>query len=118
MVELMNGVKVWRLSEAGPLLGSSESAIELIGETYGQGIDMIAIPVERFDPAFFRLASGLAGEFIQKLQNYGCRLAVVGDIAARVEASAPLRDFVRETNRRKHHLFVSDDAELAAQLSP
>jgi Domain of unknown function (DUF4180) len=116
MIEDINGIATWRLDETGPMLGSGASASELIGELYGQGADVIAIPIGRIDPEFFRLASGLAGEFIQKLQNYGYRIAIVGDIARRTEASGPLHDFVHETNRRGHHLFVASDAELDALL--
>jgi len=118
MDELVNGVSVWRLPEAGPLLGNGQSALDLIGESYGRGLDMLTVPVSRLDPEFFRLASGLAGEFSQKLQNYGLRLAIVGDISDRIEESAPLRDFVRETNRRGHHLFVASEAEFQQRLKP
>ena len=118
MIETINGVVVWQLPAEGPPLGLGSSWNELIGESYGQGIDLFAIPSGRLDPEFFRLASGAAGEFIQKLQNYGFRIAVVGNIDAYVEKSRSLGDFVRETNRRGHHLFVRDAAELAARLQP
>lgn len=118
MIDDINGVKVWRVPEDGPVLGSGDSASELIGESYRQGADLLALPVKRFDPAFFRLGSGLAGEFIQKLQMYGYRIAVVGDLETQLAKSAPLRDFVRETNRRGEHLFVADDTYLRAKLSP
>ena len=62
------------------------------------------------------LASGLAGGFIEKLQQYGFRLAIVGEIAAQIERSKSLQDFVYETNRRGHHLFVRDLDELRARL--
>ena len=118
MIEDINGVKVWLVPGEGPALGSGESASDLIGESYGLGADMLVMPVGRFDPEFFRLASGLAGEFIQKLQMYGYRIAVVGDLTGPLARSGPLRDFVRETNRRGEHLFVADMSELRAMLRP
>ena len=113
----INNVAIHRVDAAGEKLGSGASAIELIGATYGQAVDMVVVPVERFDPEFFRLASGLAGEFIQKLQQYGLRLAIVGDLEAELRRSKPLQDFVRETNRHGQHLFVRDDAELETRLA-
>jgi hypothetical protein len=118
MIEDINGVAVWKLSADGAALGSGASASDLVGELYGQGADLIAIPAARLGPEFFRLASGLAGEFIQKLQNHGYRIAVVGDIAAWVARSKPLADFVRESNRHGRHLFVDDIDELRSKLRP
>jgi hypothetical protein len=118
MGESINNVAIYRVEGAGEKLGSGPSAIDLIGATYGQAIDLIVVPVTRFDPEFFRLGSGLAGEFIQKLQQYGLRLAIVGDIEEALARSKPLQDFVRETNRHGQHLFVRDEAELEQRLHP
>jgi hypothetical protein len=74
------------------------------------------VPVSRFTPEFFDLSTRLAGHFFQKLQNYQMRLAIVGDIADHVARSTALHDFVGETNRRGHHLFVADRAALSAAL--
>lgn len=118
MIEKVNGVVVRWLPLAGPLLGSEASAIDLMGENYGMGVDLFAVPVERLDPEFFRLASGVAGAFVQKLQNYGYRLAVIGGVPAGTRASDAWLDFVRETNRHGRHLFVADEPELRARLRP
>lgn len=114
----INGLNVLTYPSTGPALGSSADALDAIGATYGQEIDVVAIPASRFSPDFFRLRTGLAGEFIQKFQNYRLRLAVVGDISEAVAASDALRDFVYETNKIGHHLFAVDEAELAAKLKP
>jgi hypothetical protein len=116
MLETLNGLAIWRLAAAGPLIGSSASASDLLGETYGLRIDVVVVPVARLEPAFLTLASGLAGEFIQKLQNYGLRLAFVGDISALTSNSMPLADFVRESNRHGQHVFAASDAELSDRL--
>ena len=114
----INGLNVLIYPTDGPALGSSNDALDAIGATYGQEIDAIAIPASRFSPDFFRLRTGLAGEFIQKFQNYGLRLAVVGDVSGAVAASDALRDFIYETNKVGRHLFVADEDDLGKRLKP
>ena len=116
MLETLNGLTIWRLAAEGPAIGSSASASDLLGETYGLGVDVIVVPVARLEPAVPTLACCLAGEFVQKLQNYGLRLAFVGDISALTGSSKPLADFVRESNRHGQHVFAGDEAELVERL--
>ena len=42
---------------------------------------------------------------------------ILGDVSAAVAASTALRDFVYETNKAGHHLFVPDRAAMLAALS-
>jgi hypothetical protein len=93
------------------------TATDLIGDAWGHDVRMVAVPVERLDPDFFRLKSGVAGELTQKLVNYRLHLAVVGDIAAHVAASDALRDYVSESNRGRHVWFVADGDELEERLT-
>lgn len=111
-----DGTVVLHIAEDGPLLSSEQDALDLLGETYGTDIALIAVPKGRLAPSFFDLSTRQAGLFLQKLQNYQMRLAIVGDIATPLAASAALRDFVRETNRIGHHFFVPDEAALASAL--
>lgn len=111
------GTSAFFVDSAGPLLSSEQDALDLLGLTYGAGAELLVLPVSRLDPAFFDLSTRLAGHFFQKLQNYRMRLALVGDISAALEKSAALRDFVGETNRIGHHLFVPDEAALVTALT-
>ena len=115
-IRTFNDTAVYFAAAEGPVLGSEQDALDLMGETYGTEASMIAVPSVRFVPGFFDLSTRQAGHFFQKLQNYRMRLAIVGDIAAPMAASKALRDFVGETNRIGHHLFVADEAALAAAL--
>ena len=74
------------------------------------------MPVSRIAPAFFALATGVAGAVVQKFVNYRLRLVVVGDVSEHVAASTALRDFVREANRGGQTWFVADEAQLEARL--
>lgn len=114
--ETINGVRLLVLDADGPQLSSEQDALDVIGQTYGLEIDAIVVPATRFVPEFFQLSTTLAGLFIQKFQNYRLRLIIMGDIADRVASSQALADFVRETNRGAHHLFVADRTELASRL--
>ncbi|SMQ59834.1 protein of unknown function [Devosia lucknowensis] len=113
-----NDTTVFFVEGEGPALASEQDALDLIGATYGTGADMIAVSATRFAPGFFDLSTRQAGHFFQKLQNYQMRLAIIGDISAHMTASKALRDFVGETNRIGHHLFVTDEAALETALRP
>lgn len=112
----INGIRVLRTPEEGPPLGSEQDALDLLGEAYGHGATLIAVPASRLHEDFLKLRTGMAGAFLQKMQNYGVRFAVVGDISAAVAASAALRDLVYESNKVGRLLFVADDEELARRL--
>ena len=115
-VSTHNGLTLLEFEPDGAKLGSDRDASDVLSEAFGVEASIIVIPVERFDPAFFDLRSGLAGGFFQKLQNYHRRLVVLGDISEHVAASNTLRDFVGETNRIGNHLFVADRETLLARL--
>ena len=111
-----NGLVIYQLAPEGGLLGAELTAPDLIGEAYAADPDIIVVPVSRLAPGFLDLSTRIAGEVFQKMEQYGRRLAIAGDITAEVAASKALHDFIYETNRRGHHLFVADHAELIARL--
>lgn len=114
--ERLGGLNLHFAVAEGPALSSEQDALDLLGETYGQEIDVIVVPVQRFGPQFFHLGSQQAGHFFQKIQNYRARLVILGDISTYAASSRALQDFVRETNRFGYHLFVADRSELEAKL--
>lgn len=115
-VEVIGDQRVLVLDPSGSPIGAG-NATDLIGDAWGHGVQVVAVPVERLDPDFFRLRSGVAGELTQKLVTYRLQLAVVGDIGAHVAASDALRDYVHEANQGRHVWFVADGAELEVRLS-
>ncbi|MFJ6568459.1 DUF4180 domain-containing protein [Streptomyces sp. NPDC091292] len=100
----------------GEPIGGERDALDLIGDAGYQGARWVAVPVERFDPAFFQLRTRIAGDIIQKFANYRLGLAIIGDISSHTEASSALRDFVRECNRGQQMWFLTDEDELAERL--
>jgi hypothetical protein len=53
---------------------------------------------------------------LQKMQQYGFRFAILGDISRFTAESPSLRDFVYESNRRGQTMFLPDRAALEARL--
>ncbi|KRE12317.1 alpha/beta hydrolase [Bosea sp. Root483D1] len=117
MIRELHGTNVLICAEDGPLLASERDANDFLGAAWGVEATMVAIPVARIDPAFFQLATRLAGDVAQKFVNYRVRLAIVGDIAAHCAQSKALRDFVYESNRGQALWFVEDIAALDARLA-
>ena len=103
-------------SPDGPPLDTI-TANDLLGEAWGAEAELVIVPVERLANGFLDLSTRIAGEVIQKFTNYRMRLAFVGDIAARVEASRSLRDFVYESNKGSQVWFLNDRAALEARLA-
>ena len=115
-VRTINGVAVFVCPDEGPSLAEDRNLSDLIGDLYGSGARIVAVPLGRLGPDFLRLSSGVAGQVLQKLVNYQFRIAVLGDVSAAVAASDPLRDFVRESNRGTTVWFVADLAALETKL--
>jgi hypothetical protein len=102
-----NGVAVLVCAAGGPAVSTPQDALDVLGGAFGRA-EVVALPVERLDPAFFELRTGLAGEIMQKFVNYRTQLAIVGDIGAYVAGSEALAALVRESNRGRHVWFVDD----------
>ncbi|MBT0992813.1 DUF4180 domain-containing protein [Cellulomonas sp. DKR-3] len=115
-VEVIGDQRVLVLDPAGAPVGAA-TATDLIGDAWGHGVRVVVVPVERLDPAFFELPTGVAGELTGKLERYRLHLAVVGDIAAQVAASDALRAYVSASNEGRHVWFVADGDELESRLS-
>jgi uncharacterized protein YlxW (UPF0749 family) len=117
MIREIAGQRVYVCPSDGPCLAQDRDLSDLVGELFGSGARLVAIPLERLGPEFLRLSSGVAGAVLQKLVNYRFQVAVLGDVSAAVAASGPLRDFVRESNRGATVWFVESLAALEAKLA-
>lgn len=117
IVYTLHGERVAEIGARGGKLESERDATDLIAEALSSDAAFVAIPAERLSEDFFQLSTRKAGHFIQKFVNYRPRIAILGDITPHVEASAPLADFVRESNRGQNVWFVRDSAELGTRLA-
>jgi hypothetical protein len=64
----------------------------------------IILKKENIIDDFFNLATGIAGEILQKFSNYRMRMAIIGDFEE-VQSKA-LKDFIYESNKTKRIVFV------------
>lgn len=78
----------------GILVASAEDALDLMMTAR---CDRIVLHAENLSPDFFRLATGLAGDVMQKFVNYRVRVAIVGSLEDKPGES--LRALVRESRR-------------------
>jgi len=85
-------------------IGTPDDILDIIGEVGLKDCSRVIIHSESFSREFFNLASGVAGEILQKFSNYRMRLAIVGDFSNLKSNS--WKDFIRESNRGRSITFA------------
>jgi hypothetical protein len=113
----LHGVSVLIAADR-PTVADEQGALDLLGESWQSGAELLVLPVGRLDGRFFDLSSGLAGAVLQKFVNYRMPVVIVGDISAQLAASSALRAFVGESNRGRQVWFYDDLQQLADRLAP
>lgn len=98
------------------VIKDAQSALDMLMQVkYEAGTKNIVISKKLVLEDFFVLSTGLAGEILQKLINYGARIAIVGDYTR--YTSKPLKDFMYESNKGKDVFFVATEEEAVALLT-
>ena len=111
-----NGAVCAVVSAGEKVVTDASSALELlVNVQHEAGTKNIAISKRLVHEDFFVLSTGLAGEILQKLVNYGGRIAIYGDYSR--YTSKPLRDLIYESNRGKDAFFVATEAEAIERLT-
>lgn len=117
MIRKLHGTTVLICAQDGSLLASEHDVGDFLSAAWAADAALVAIPVTRLAPDFFRLTTRIAGDVAQKFVNYRIRLVIVGDISAYCAQSKALRDFVHESNQGPALWFVDDLAALEARLA-
>lgn len=91
------------------ILTELQDYLDLMANANYNGAEKIIIRKENLHPGFFDLKTKVAGEVLQKFSTYRQKLAIVGDFSAYTSKS--LQDFIRESNRVKHIVFVNTVSE-------
>ena len=107
-----NGGRWLEGPEGQPLLRRVSDVIELLETSIEHGTSRVLLHAENLTDAFFELASGEAGEILQKCRNYGLKLAVVADPAG----GGHVREMIREENRGAHFGVFAERARAEAWL--
>lgn len=98
------------------LIAQPQDALDLVMTvSYEDKCDRIVLNKEALAEDFFDLTTGFAGEVLQKMVQYGEKLAIVGDFSS--YSSKALRDLIRESNRGKDVFFVPTEQEAIERLT-
>lgn len=113
-IETINDVVIMESKEV--IITDVASALDLVMDLkHRTSCCKIALNKGAITEKFFILSSGLAGEILQKLVNYGIKLAIYGDYSK--YTSKPLKDFIYESNKGEDVFFVEDKSEAIAMLT-
>lgn len=92
-----------------------DDALELVSGCMEHGAHGALVESHNLPPEFFELRTGFAGEFLQKLVNYGVRLA--GVFPSEADYSERFREFLREARRGRSFRAFSERADAEAWLA-
>jgi hypothetical protein len=112
LLHTINGITIAEVTKENPVIHTAQDFLEMM---MNLPADTFTIYHETLDGAFFDLKSGLAGEILQKVVNYSCRLGIVGNFTQ--YNSKSLQDFIRESNRSNTIVFTETFEEAANRLS-
>lgn len=73
---------------------------DLVGACFEHGARDLLLDAGALPAEFFDLSSGIAGDLVQRVTNYGIRTAVV--VPDLGQHSTPFQDFARESGRSRH----------------
>jgi hypothetical protein len=111
-----NGRKFARITSRNTLFCDVDEALDLMATVrHTTGSNCMLVDASAIAPRFFELRSGLAGEILQKFSTYMMKLAIIGDFSQYTSKS--LHDFIYESNKGNHILFVSNEEEAVAKFS-
>jgi hypothetical protein len=81
-----------------------QDLLDLLALGGEQRTNLFMLEDVNFAPGFYDLKTGLAGEILQKLSNYHCRLAIVGSFA--MVRSERFRELMSESNKGSQLRFT------------
>ena len=88
--------------------------MDVVATCFEQSTQALLIDRPALPPEFFDLRTGITGELVQKLTQYGIRLAcVVPDLHAQPER---FQEFAREANRGRRARFFESKGDAVGWL--
>jgi hypothetical protein len=111
----INNIKIAFPAEENFIISCTQDAVDLLGETGTENCSKIILHERNLHEDFFKLASGLAGDILQKFSNYRFKLAIIGDFSK--YQSKSLQDFIRESNKGNSVFFVDNIDNALSKLT-
>ena len=90
-------------------LSAPGDVLDLIGACFSAGAHFALLECDALGEGFYRLGTGLAGEYMQKLGNYRIVTAVI--LPAQRKIQGKFNDMRAENNRCNAFRFVEDAQE-------
>lgn len=91
-----------------------DTMLDIMADARYNGSGIILLHARSLPEGFLDLRTGIAGEVLQKFSNYRMKLAIIGDFTG--IKSRSLSDFIRESNRTGHIVFVSSVEEAICRI--
>jgi hypothetical protein len=111
VLHIIQGELIAEIPKNNPVIQTAQDFLETM---MNLPADTIVVHQETLHESFFDLRSGLAGEILQKVVNYRCRLAILGDFSHYTSKS--LHDFIRESNRGNTVVFTDTLSDAVEKL--
>jgi hypothetical protein len=111
-IKQINGKDIIVITNADLIVNDAQQFLEIIMNLPS---DRLILHEKNIHRDFFELRTGLAGEILQKVVNYACRLGIVGDFSK--YQSVALRDFIYESNKGKVIVFATSVDGAVERLS-
>ena len=94
---------------------TAQDFLELLAWGSEHATNLFMLEDLNFVPEFYDLKTGLAGELLQKLSNYGARLAIVGSFG--MVTSVRFRELMAESNKGSQIHFARGKDEAITWLT-
>jgi len=115
IIHKINNTMIAELTAESAIIKNVEDAVDLLGNASYQEAIGIVVQERHLYPEFFDLSTRMAGEILQKFSNYRMKLAIVGDFSK--YASKSLKDFMLESNKTGHIIFVASNEEALKKMT-
>ena len=110
-----NGAPYATCMQNEEVIHSPQDFLDMMAWAGEHDTNRILLREEHIAPAFYDLKTGFAGGVLQKLSNYGCRLAIAGSFTK--IRSERFRELMREANKGRQIRFANSEQDAAEWLT-
>lgn len=109
-----DGIKIAEITSDEIVVNSTQDALDIMADADYNYARRIILHEKNICSDFFKLASGLAGEILQKFVNYRVKLAIVSSFEK--YGSKNFKSFLYECNKGNQFFFAADIEEAKQKL--